>query len=182
MTKNMFAALLTAAIAAIAAMPVSASEIWNIKCFDEAGHTIAVKAIGDDGMTLDVKAMPAADADHLDVKAITGDGNGRLHVKVVAPEADTPYSDVKAITDDNQLLPVKGITATGVTLDVKALPNAETGEFDIKCLDTDGSILGLKAISPGGVVYDVKGLPELPGQEDLELEIEAHIKARPQQP
>lgn len=181
MTKTIIAAFMAAAMTAGFAAPASADDVWNIKCFDNEGHTIAVKAIGEDGMTLAIKALPVAGTRHLDVKAITEDGSGTLPVKVVAPQGDTPYSDVKVIDGDNKLLPVKGITSTGATLDVKALPNAGTGEFDIKCLDADGGILGLKAISPSGEVYDVKGLAEVPNEEDLELEIEAHIKARPQQ-
>ncbi|MEH6527028.1 MAG: hypothetical protein V7723_13215 [Sneathiella sp.] len=183
MKKNKFAALIAVSIGVSvgAAAPAMASEMWNIKCFDQSGHTMAVKAFTSHGVNLDIKAMPVDGTDHLDIKAISESDNSLHHVKVVPSQDDKDYSDVKAITDDNKLIHVKGVSAKGITFHVKAMPNDATGEFDIKCLGTDGTVLALKAISPGGMVYDVKGLPELKGQKDLEVEIEAHIKARPQQ-
>jgi hypothetical protein len=78
------------------------------------------------------------------------------------------------------MLPVKAITGRGKILEVKAFASAKTGEFDIKCLGDGGGRLGIKAIAPSGEVFEIKGLKNLPGEQDLEVKIEAHIKAKPQ--
>ena len=103
-----------------------------------------------------------------------------LHVKVLPNTTGDEFSDVKAISSDNEPMPIKAITGNGNTLHVKAFFDEAAGRYDIKCLGNDGTRLGLKAISPSGRVYDVKGLVEHEGAEDLEIEIEAHIKAIPQ--
>lgn len=178
MNKKRFAALLSTLMAFIIATPTLAADIWNIKCFSEDGHAMAVKAIGPAGVTYDVKALMTANSDRLDVKAIPRQGGDKLAVKVVPSKQGADYSDIKAITKANKLLPVKAISSTGDTLGVKAFKNSATDRFDIKCLSVDGDRLGLKAISPSGEVYNVKGIPDLPGEE-IEIEIEAHIKALP---
>jgi len=184
MNKKRFAALLSTLMAFIIATPTLAADIWNLKCFSEDGHAMAVKAIDPAGVTYDVKALMTANSDRLDVKAIPEptalpwQGGDKLAVKVVPSKQGADYSDIKAITKANKLLPVKAISRTGDTLGVKAFKNSATDRFDIKCLSVDGDRLGLKAISPSGEVYDVKGIPDLPGEE-IEIEIEAHIKALP---
>ncbi len=154
---------------------------WHFKCFDEHGHTMVVKAITAEGIMYDVKATKAVSSDLLDIKAIHPKGGQKLPVKVVPSGEAKPYSDVKAITKANQMLPIKAIMTTGKTLNVKAFYNSKTDQYDIKCLSSDGKRLGIKAISPAGQVYEVKGIKDLPGKEELQIKIEAHIKAKPQQ-
>lgn len=169
-----------AAAAMMLSGPVRADEIWSVKCFDTEGHSMAVKAISGDAVTYDVKAIKGAKPDLMNVKAVT-EGGERHAVKVVTSKARQPYSDVKVVTKAGKLLPVKAITGRGEILDVKAFANKETGEFDIKCLGGGGDTrLGIKAIAPDGEVFDVKGLKELPDEVELDVDIEAHIKAKPQ--
>lgn len=167
--------------AGMIAGPTEAAEQWHIKCFDVDGHTIAVKALTAASQSLDVKALKTQDPDLRDVKALDPDAGKPLPVKVLpSQDQNASYSDVKAIGGGSETMNVKAITGTGEILDVKAFPNDDTGRFDIKCVRGDGEKLGLKAISPAGQVYDVKGIMDLPGQEELEVEVQAHIKAIPQ--
>ena len=170
----------TLAVVAIAGQALAA-EPWHIKCFDTLGQTLAVKALSAEGETFDVKAIGAEISDLLDVKALHPGTGEPLPVKVVASQdPGAAYSDVKAIHSGSQVIAITGITAAGKILDVKAFLDDATGRYDIKCLGSDGKKLGLKAISPAGRVFDVKGLKDLPGQEELQIEIHAHIKAMPQ--
>jgi hypothetical protein len=176
-------ALRVAAQAALLATSVAshafAADLWNIMCFQESGHTLAVRAIAADGSTYAVKAIPGAHPELLDVKAVEPELGARIPVKVLPPAEDRPYSDVKAIARGNLILPIKAITNEGETLDVKAFFDSDLDLYDISCITSDGRQLGLRAISPAGRVFDVKGLKDLPGQGTLRVEIEAHIKARP---
>ncbi len=171
---------LAAVLATCIASHALAADLWSIKCFNESGHTISVKAIAADGSTWGVKAIPGTDPELLDIKAIEPELGARIPLKVVPSAEGGPYSDVKAITRGNLILPVKGITGEGETLDVKAFFDTEREQYDIKCVTPNGRRLGLKAISSTGRVFDVKGLKSLPGQETLQVEVEAHIKAKPQ--
>ncbi len=171
---------LAAVLATCVASHALAADLWHIKCFKETGHTISVSAIAADGSTYDVKAIPGTNPGLLDVKAIEPELGARISLKLVPSAEGRPYSDVKAITRGNLILPVKGITGEGETLDVKAFFDSELKQYDIKCVTPDGRRLGLRAISSSGRVFDVKGLKNLPGQETLQVEVEAHIKAKPQ--
>lgn len=171
---------MAAVFATCVASQALAAELWHIKCFEETGHSIAVKAIAADGSTYEVKAIPGTNPSLLDVKAIEPELGARVPIKVVPSTEGKPYSDVKAIARSSQILPVKGITDEGESLDVKAFFDSELKQYDVKCITPNGRRLGLKAISPTGRVFDVKGLQKLPGQETLQVEIEAHIKAMPQ--
>lgn len=163
------------------ALPAHAADQWHIKCFGFDGHTLAVKALSAEGRAFNVKALATEDPGLHDVKALHPETGEPIAVKVVAPQdQEAAYSDVKAVRD-GQLIAIKGITSSGETLDVKAFYDDANERYDIKCVSRDGERLGLKAISPAGQVYDVKGFKELPDQEDLEIEVEAHIKAIPQE-
>ena len=166
----------------VTAAQATAADIWNIKCFDADGQTIAVKAISAGSDAYDVKAIGTEDPDRHDVKALHPDSGEQLPVKVVTSQDEgIAYSDVKGIEDGDQLIAIKALTGSGEILDVKAFLNPSTGRYDIKCVTSDGERLGLKAISPAGQVYDVKGIKELPEEVELGVEIEAHIKAVPQE-
>jgi len=158
-----------------------AKDDWHIKCFATEGYTMDVKAIAADGVKYDVKAAQSTTPDLLDIKAIPPKGDRKLSVKVLPSKESKTYSDVKAITKTNQILSVKAFTSAGKILDVKAFYNFKTGQYDIKCLGSGGKRLGIKAISPEGQVYDVKGIKDLPGQEELAIKINAHVKGKPQQ-
>ena len=160
--------------------PAAAEDVWHIKCLAPHGETLAVKAFETAGTTFDIKALKAESDDLLDIKALNHLSDETLHVKVLPNTTGDEFSDVKAISSDNEPMPIKAITGNGNTLHVKAFFDEAAGRYDIKCLGNDGTRLGLKAISPSGRVYDVKGLVEHEGAEDLEIEIEAHIKAIPQ--
>ena len=181
MTMIFRTALFSTLFALLAVGQAQAAGEWNIKCFTARGQTYAVKAISAEGMTLDVKAIEAGNADLLDVKMIRPDTGETLPVKVLeSSDEGASYSDVKAIEKGDQILPIKGITESGNFIGVKAFYNESSGEYDIKCLSSGGQRLALKAISPKGRVFDVKGMKDLPGQEELAIEVQAHIKARPQ--
>lgn len=167
-------------LATCVAAPAFSADLWHIKCFQETGHTIAVVAIAPDGSLYGVKAIPGTNPELLDVKAVEPEMGARIPLKVVAAKDGGPDSDVKAIARGNLIFPVKGITGEGRTLDVKAFFEPELQHYDIKCVASDGRRLGLKAISSAGRVFDVKGLKSLPGHAPLQVELEAHIKARPQ--
>ncbi len=171
---------LAAVLATCLASDAFAADLWHIKCFKETGHTIAVVAIAADGSAYAVKAIQGSNPDLLDVKAFEPRMGARVPVKVVPSAEGKGYSDVKAITRGEVILPVKGITGEGETLDVKAFFDPELEQFDIKCVTADGRRLGLKAISSTGRVFDVKGLKNVPGAAPLRVELEAHVKARPQ--
>ena len=177
-TRVLLANLSLAAL--FVAGPAAAEDVWHIKCLAPHGETLAVKAFEAGGTTFDIKALKAESDDLLDIKALNHFSDETLHVKVLPNTTGDEFADVKAITADNEPMAIKAITGKGNTLHVKAFYDEEAGRYDIKCLDHDGTRLGLKAISPSGSVYDVKGLVELEGAEDLEIEIEAHIKAIPQ--
>ena len=177
MKRILFAGLLSSALVLAATQSLLANEIWHIKCFNARGQTMAVKALGSDGLLLDVKALASVDAEYFDVKVLLPNDGGQLPVKVLPSPESQDYSDVKAIASDKDILGIKVVTAGGKILDVKAFYNASSGRYDIKCVGDGGRRLGLKAISPAGQTYDVKGLKDLPGQKDPGVEIEAHIKA-----
>lgn len=156
-----------------------AADLWHIQCFEEDGHTIAVKAIAADGSTYPVMAIPGANPELMDVKAIEPKLGTRIPVKVLPSTGDGPRP-VKAIARGDLILPIKGITSRGESIDVKAFFDPDQSRYDVKCVSPEGRRLGLKAISSAGRVFDVKGFKNLPGQETLRITIEAHIKARPQ--
>ncbi|GAB5471382.1 MAG: hypothetical protein Kilf2KO_44120 [Rhodospirillales bacterium] len=163
------------------ACQAQAAEVWHVKCFAADGHTLAVKALSAQSDAYDVKAFATQDPAFHDVKALHPETGEQLPIKVVAShDQEAIFSDVKAIENGDQLIAVKAITGYGEILSIKAFHNDAAGRYDIKCLGGDGEMLGLKAISPSGRVYDVKGIKELPDQEDLGIEVLAHIKAIPQ--
>ena len=180
--KTIFrAALATTALVVLAAGQASAAEIWHIKCITARGQTLPVKALSAGETAYDVKAIEGGSPTLLDVKAIVPGSDLVLPIKVVASvDEGVAYSDVKVIDGANHLLPVKAITPHGKIMGVKAFLNESSGQFDIKCLGESGKKLALKAISPEGRVFDVKGLKDLPGEEDVQVEIQAHVKAKPQ--
>ncbi len=178
LTRSLFASIGFSAV--LVAGPVAAEDVWHIKCLASHGETLAVKAFDEGGTTFDIKALKEEDDDLLHIKALNHFNDEELHVKVLPNTAVDEYSDVKAITEDDTTLSIKGLTDNGDTLDVKAFLNEDSGVYDIKCLEDDGTRLGLKAISPSGTVFDVKGLVDHESADELEIEIEAHIKAIPQ--
>ena len=181
-SRDRFSTLVIGVVALMtSAGAAAANEPWNIKCFLPTGYTIAVKAVSADRVAYDVKAIPTDNPDQHDVKVLLSESDEPLPIKIVAPaDPDAGYMDVKGIENGEDLVEIKGISGTGEILPVKAFRDEEAGRYDVKCLAADGGRLGLKAISPEGMVYDVKGIDDLPGQEELGIEIEAHVKAIPQ--
>ena len=172
-------AMALAVAASCVASNALAADLWHIKCFEEDGHTIAVRAIAADGSTYPVKAIPGPDPEFMDVEAVEPKLGTRIPVKVLPSPGDGPRP-VKAIARGDLILPIKGITSRGESIDVKAFFDPDLSRYDIKCVSPEGRRLGLKAISSTGRVFDVKGFKNLPGEKTLRITIEAHIQARPQ--
>ena len=56
---------LAAVLVTCVASHALAADLWHIKCLNESGHTISVKAIAADGSTYGVKAIPGTDPELL---------------------------------------------------------------------------------------------------------------------
>lgn len=181
MKTNFRVVLATTLVAILTAGQASAGEFWHIKCFTARGQTLPVKALSDGETAYDIKAIGADGSELMDVKAIPPGGGLELPIKVVASSDEgAAYSDVKVIDKANRLQPVKAFTEHGKILSVKAYYNESSGQFDIKCLGESALKLALKAISPQGRVFDVKGIKDLPGQDQLQVDVQAHVMAKPQ--
>lgn len=166
------------AILALAAHAQDGSSIWHVKAILDDGHTLDVKAFDTNGGQHDVKAIVTGDLHLLDVKAL--DGEELRSVKVLA--STDAYAPVKAIGPDGAIWAVKAIGPGGEQWDVKGV--ARSGSvIHIKAIGPHGAMYGVKAISPAGHMHDVKGisLPQ-PGKDATEggVAIAAHVKALPQ--
>ena len=161
--------------------PLNAQEarpIWNVKAVLEDGHTLDIKAFDGAGRQHDVKAIETGDLHLLDVKAL--DGGAYRPVKVLA-SADA-FAPVKAIGPDGDIWSVKAIGPGGDHWDVKGVARAGN-IIHIKAIGPHGALYGVKAISAAGHVHDVKGISLPEGGTDATVDgvaISAHVKALPQ--
>ena len=173
------AVLMTAATVAMAA-----DEIWHIKAIDDQGKTLDVKAFTDQKPDdlYNVKAIRATDDNGhkmLDIKVLHKSGKQVAHVKTLKAKKD--LHDVKGVTDKGDIFHIKAFTEKGEKLDIKS--RDIKGISDIKAIGKNGDLYAVKAISPDGQVYDVKSINVSDGEMEVELgkiNYHSHIKAVPQ--
>ncbi len=128
---------------------------WHIKAVLPEAKLLDIKAIDEDGVYHDVKAIQDSyDVSFLSIKALV---NGQaIPIKMIVKKNDT-YYPVKAIDNDGRILDIKAIGEDGEKLDVKGV--SRMGNIiDVKAIDKEQRQFNVISISPQEGVNHVKGL------------------------
>ena len=151
--------------------------LWAVKAYRPDSKLLRVKAIDDNGIIHDVKAIQTSNnTSVLGVKAIINEEI--MPIKMIVNETDR-YLPVKAITKDGTLVSIKALTDEGEVLDVKGV--SKTGSIvHIRAIENDGTLYNVVAISPDGYMNDVKGVKmadDIVETTVRGVKVYAHVKA-----
>ena len=142
---------------------------WHIKAVRPENQLLDVKAIDNEGVQYDVKAIQDShDISLLSVKALVK--GQTIPIKMIVKDNEE-YYPIKAIDYEGKILDVKAIDLDGTLLDMKGVSRMGN-TIEVRVIDKDGAQLDVISISPLKGINHVKGLKMF--SEDVEAVIRGH--------
>jgi hypothetical protein len=143
---------------------------WHIKAVRPEAKLLDIKAIDEDGVQYDVKAIQDShDISLLNVKALVS--GQTIPIKMIVKGEDEEFYPIKAIDYEGKILDVKAIEEDGTILDVKGVSRMGN-TIEVRAIDANGAQLDVISISPLKGINHIKGLKMF--SDDVEAVIQGH--------